>query len=49
MVQKYMQSRSELGDTSSPTYKLPQGQSVQTGNPRVWPADMFCLANAVCL
>lgn len=32
---------------SSPTNNLPQGQSVQTGNPRVWPTDVFCLANAM--
>lgn len=30
---------------SSPTNKSPQGQSMQTGNPRAWPADVFCLAN----
>lgn len=41
------QSRSEPNDSPSPSSKLPQGQSVQTGNPRVWPADVFCLANAV--
>lgn len=30
---------------SSPTNKSPQGQSMRTGNPRAWPADVFCLAN----
>lgn len=41
------QSRSEPNNSPSPSSKLPQGQSVQTGNPRVWPAGVFCLANAV--
>lgn len=31
----------------SPTNTSPGGQSMQIGNPRVWPADVLCLASAV--
>lgn len=30
-----------------PAATLPWGQNVQTGNPQIWPTDVFCLANAV--
>lgn len=48
-VQNRRQSRSKPNNTPSPTHKLPQGQSVHTGSPRLWSTDVFCLANSsVC-
>lgn len=41
------QSRSEPSDTPSPTNESPWGQSAHTGDPWVWPEDVFCLDNAM--